>query len=257
MPDMERDMEENKDGVEKNVLSKSENFEPGAARYGNFINYYSFNSVSKRLGVIPSDLLLQLNLIHQPALCLDIGCNSGELTLGLYSHLTSAYQEKPDLRILGIDLDDVLIERCKESNEFANHITYKTVNVMDESCLMLLIAHLQQFNRSEFDLITCFSTTMWIHLNHGDDGFSQFLKTISGITKYLLLEPQEWKCYKAAVRRMTRLNKEVFAIKKLKIKDVVQHISTFLRTDCNMDFVSCFGETSWGRKMYLYKKVNL
>ena len=62
---------------DQQCISESTVFEPGAARFGNFINYYSFNSVSKRLNVIPSDLLVQLKLSDQPIVCLDIGCNTG------------------------------------------------------------------------------------------------------------------------------------------------------------------------------------
>jgi len=190
---------------------------------------------------------------EEPVLCLDIGCNSGDLTTGLYSHLISAFEEKPDLYILGIDLDDVLITRSKESNIYSNHITFETLNIMEENATIKLASFLQKYGRNEFDIISCFSTTMWIHLNYGDDGLKKFLKTVASITKYLLLEPQEWKCYKAAVRRMTRLNREVFAIKKLKINDIITFLTTFLDTQCNMELQTCYGETSWGRKMHLFK----
>ena len=52
-------------------------FAPGSARYGNFINYYSFNSVSERLKVIPHDLLSKLKILDEIILVLDVGCNSG------------------------------------------------------------------------------------------------------------------------------------------------------------------------------------
>jgi hypothetical protein len=44
------------------------------------------------------------------------------------------------------------------------------------------------------------SVTMWIHLNHGDDGLSRFLEVVASYTHYLLLEPQPWKCYQTAAR---------------------------------------------------------
>ncbi|KFM72901.1 putative methyltransferase BCDIN3D, partial [Stegodyphus mimosarum] len=231
----------------------SEKFEPGAARFGNFINYYSFNSVSKRLEAIPSDLLSQLQLNIHPVVCLDIGCNSGDLTVGLYSHLTSNI-DGTKMHVLGIDLDDVLITRCNESNQYPEFVTYQQIDIMDANSTAQLTAFLEKYNRTEFDLITCFSTTMWIHLNYGDSGLNNFLKTVSNITKFLLLEPQEWKCYKAAVRRMTRLNREAFAIKKLQVKEITGHITKFLQSECNMKFHACFGETSWGRSLYLFQK---
>lgn len=62
---------------EDNSINGNKLFEPGAARFGNFINYYTFNSVSKRLNVIPSDFISHLQRNTNSILCLDIGCNSG------------------------------------------------------------------------------------------------------------------------------------------------------------------------------------
>ena len=54
--------------------------DPGAARQGNFINYYSFNPAENRVKHLPLDLL-QSNLEPRSSdgsiLCLDIGSNSG------------------------------------------------------------------------------------------------------------------------------------------------------------------------------------
>lgn len=56
--------------------------DPGAAPYGNFINYYSFNPPENRLSLIPASLLQDLGYRdeHQPTLILDVGCNSGVRT---------------------------------------------------------------------------------------------------------------------------------------------------------------------------------
>ena len=54
---------------------------PGAAPYGNFINYYSFNPPNRRLQFIPRDLtsrMLNDRIRHDGEVTvLDIGCNSG------------------------------------------------------------------------------------------------------------------------------------------------------------------------------------
>ena len=53
--------------------------DPGAARLGNFINYYQFNPAENRIAHLPTDLLrqhLKLDIDRRPV-CLDIGCNSG------------------------------------------------------------------------------------------------------------------------------------------------------------------------------------
>jgi hypothetical protein len=64
-------------------MSEENKTEPGAARWGNFINYYQFNPSEKRLCHLPKDLLTKLvpksddQKTEEPILCLDIGCNSG------------------------------------------------------------------------------------------------------------------------------------------------------------------------------------
>jgi hypothetical protein len=44
---------------------------------------------------------------------------------------------------------------------------------------------------------------MWIHLNHGDEGLTKFLEVVASYSKYILLEPQPWKCYQTAARSST------------------------------------------------------
>ena len=56
--------------------------DPGAARKGNFINYYQFNPPENRLKHIPADLLSRHLLDEKDAsssslVALDVGCNTG------------------------------------------------------------------------------------------------------------------------------------------------------------------------------------
>ena len=53
--------------------------EPGTARFGNFINYYSFNPAQKRTSLLPDDLLMSENITDEKKIAhvLDVGCNSG------------------------------------------------------------------------------------------------------------------------------------------------------------------------------------
>ena len=55
--------------------------QPGTARYGNFINYYSFNPPESRIGLIPKDLLNTVcDFSHTRSeiiSVLDVGCNAG------------------------------------------------------------------------------------------------------------------------------------------------------------------------------------
>lgn len=51
--------------------------DPGAAPFGNFINYYTFNPPENRLNLIPATLLRDLDYNGDTTLILDVGCNSG------------------------------------------------------------------------------------------------------------------------------------------------------------------------------------
>lgn len=54
--------------------------DPGAARQGNFINYYQFNPPSERLLLLFPDKLfnqLEITTKDDSLVCLDVGCNSG------------------------------------------------------------------------------------------------------------------------------------------------------------------------------------
>lgn len=54
-------------------------------------------------------------------------------------------------------------------------------------------------------LMSLFSMTMWMHLHHGDEGLGTFLTRCCARTRCLLVEPQPWKCYKSAKRRLKSL----------------------------------------------------
>ena len=64
--------------MEENDVNQDEKEtkDPGAARFGNFINYYSFNPPENRLKSIPDNLLTLIDS-DSPICILDIGCNAG------------------------------------------------------------------------------------------------------------------------------------------------------------------------------------
>ena len=55
---------------------------------------------------------------------------------------------------------------------------------------------LSKCGAKSFDLVMCFSVTMWIHLNRGDKGLAEFLGLCCSLSRNVLVEPQPWKCYK-------------------------------------------------------------
>ncbi|GMF11696.1 unnamed protein product [Phytophthora lilii] len=107
------------------------------------------------------------------------------------------------LMVLGVDIDEVLIERAAKKPVQLTEggaVQFRHVDVMTSKFSKEIAPFLELSKRStaerKFDLITCFSVTMWIHLNNGDDGLWKFLETVSDMTEHLIIEPQTWKCYR-------------------------------------------------------------
>ncbi|KAM9813437.1 pre-miRNA 5'-monophosphate methyltransferase [Neosynchiropus ocellatus] len=225
----------------------------GAAPYGNFINYYTFNEPKNRLSLIPQTLLRDLGCVgNSQTLLLDVGCNSGELSIALYRHLL----QEPDkeVQLLGFDLDETLIEQARRSNPLPGSITFIPLDVTGD-CAQLR-DYLAQRGCSRFHLTVCLAVTMWVHLNHGDSGLLQLLSRLADISQNLLLEAQPWKCYRSAARRLRKLGRADFDhFKTLSIKgDISQRATEYLEGQCDMELVHNFGSTTWDRRLLLFRK---
>lgn len=240
--------------------------DPGAVRHGNFINYYKFHGAQDRLNSIPKDIVrdhLQ-SLISAPSdvlFALDLGCNSGEITQGLRHLLCDLKLTDPEnVRVLGVDIDPALIQRAREDNLHPTTVQYESADLMEalaSSSRQLLLQFINP--RSAFHLVTCLSITMWIHLNNGDEGLRNFLKHTAQISEILIVEPQRWKSYKDAVRRMKRGAGEENAFpqfKSLKWRETIEEdIHNFLESsECKMKLVYKSSPSSWGRSISVYVK---
>ncbi|XP_049589781.1 pre-miRNA 5'-monophosphate methyltransferase isoform X1 [Syngnathus scovelli] len=229
--------------------------DPGAAPYGNFINYYSFNPPENRLSLIPRTLLRDLgyNDSRQTTLLLDVGCNSGELSVALYKHLVET-PSRTNVHLLGVDLDETLIRRAKENNTLQEGVTFAPLDITG-NCVPLR-EHLARHGCSVFHLTLCLAVTMWVHLNHGDAGLLQLLSRLATFSRHLLLEAQPWKCYRSAARRLRKLGRSDFDhFKSLNVRgDMSEHAREHLEKHCDMEMVRSFGSTTWDRKLLLFKR---
>uniref|UniRef100_A0A1B6KR85 RNA methyltransferase n=1 Tax=Graphocephala atropunctata TaxID=36148 RepID=A0A1B6KR85_9HEMI len=228
----------------------------GSARYGNFNNYYNFHPVENRVRLLPK-YMNYVNKDQGNVVCLDVGCNTGDLTQALQKHVTKNFksnEEDVNCQILAIDLDQDLIAKATAANE-NEKISFFCVDILTNDFQQLCSSFLEQHKRKTFDIVFCFSVTMWIHINYGDEGLKQFLVRLSEIADLLVVEPQPWKCYGRAVRRTKRANSEPFAeYSGLKIrKDVESFIDNFLIKECNLVRVLQSAPTSWGRQVNFYK----
>ena len=171
-------------------------------RFGNFPNYYAFHQVEDRLDLL-SDVLLStwLSSIKPGSTfnVIDVGCNDGTLTRTLHHKLLAAAPPSVLVRTMGLELDPLLVDRARDhcASELSDgSMSFEAGDATDES---LVAASTKAFLGSShrFDLVTCFSTTMWIHVNHGDEKFKGFLNHMAALSTRLIVEPQPWRCYRA------------------------------------------------------------
>lgn len=155
---------------------------------------------------------------------------------------------------LAVDIDPILIKRAQEMFK-SDSICFKCLDIMDTFQTNNICNYLESKSIKKFNVSFCFSVTMWIHLNHGDNGLKQFLKYIASISEVLIIEPQPWKCYKTAVKRMKQQKFTFPHFSKLNIKqDVEQQIEKYLIHECNLTKINESGKTTWERKMLVFKQ---
>ncbi|XP_021733878.1 probable RNA methyltransferase At5g51130 [Chenopodium quinoa] len=211
-------------GVVKNKKKNKE-----VAPFGNCRNYYGYR-VGHDVEEDPRFKVLKKEWF-QGKDCLDIGCNSGLITINI--------AKKFDCRtILGIDIDNNRIKdawwrlrkmvreektgngcvgssktRVKGVNESECAETCSTSTKDDETDTLSVdrnLLDIVSFRCENFvlswvslplennDTILCLSVTKWVHLNWGDEGlislFAKFWRLLhpGGI---LVLEPQPWESY--------------------------------------------------------------
>ena len=97
---------------------------------------------------------------------------------------TNDHIDKSDtfLRGTGIDASKVSVKE--------NHPHAQPLNVSPEISSEIIN---NECGRMRFNLVTIFSTTMWIHIHAGDDGLAIFLRRACDLTDMLLIEPQPSK----------------------------------------------------------------
>jgi hypothetical protein len=138
----------------------------------------------------------------------DLGCNEGDLSLEMSQLLASIYTESSDMRrhvqMVGLDIDPELITRAQskfhrrtESN--GNNCAFYVCNLLDEQDHMSrcksFLNEKSSSTQLRFDLMSIFSTTMWLHIHAGDEGLKQFIKRCCDLSDMILIEPQPSKWY--------------------------------------------------------------
>jgi hypothetical protein len=105
--------------------------------------------------------------------------------------------KSPDLvRILAVEKDPSLVRKASALFSSSPGIVCLECDVVDgESVEAVLSNFTSRYDADCFDLVTCFSVLMWIHLNHDDEGLERAVKLLCGRAENLIVEVQPWKSY--------------------------------------------------------------
>ncbi|XP_034131289.1 probable RNA methyltransferase CG1239 isoform X2 [Drosophila guanche] len=165
--------------------------------YGNYKHYYGKRILDKDFHDIRLDVLATQPELFRDKQLLDIGCNSG--------HLSIEIAKKFDAKsLVGLDIDRGLVKDAQTTisslkrlaapgSRFPYNVKFVHGNyVLDDDVLL-------EIECPQFDVILCLSVTKWIHLNFCDAGLKQafrrmFLQLRPG--GKLILEPQSFDGYK-------------------------------------------------------------
>ena len=206
--------------------------------YGNFPNYYRFNPPKERIKILNQSFWKSIVQKKNNLTVLDVGCHNGTLTHLIRQSILSAGAQK--VEIFGIDIDPYLIEEAK--NYFKDCFFEVNNFVLDD----------MPFNLQKFDLITCFGTTMWIHLNYGDHGLWKFLvKLRDSALLCVIIEPQQWRSYQNALIRLRKskisIPESFRSIQITKNKNVKLFIDHIMQKKFPQKCI--LGKTNWQRSI--------
>lgn len=97
---------------------------------------------------------------------------------------------------------------------------------------------------------------MWIHINNGDEELIKLLHFLKDNTRSLIIEPQPWKCYKNAQRRLKRSGKDFELYELLKIRENVDKVIEEILSTKSHKKVYESPTSSWNRKIQSYHLKN-
>ncbi|OIW09998.1 hypothetical protein TanjilG_32738 [Lupinus angustifolius] len=202
--------------------------------YGNYKSYYGYR-IGQGTDEDPRMKVFRKEWFEGKE-CLDIGCNSGIITIQIA-------QKFGCRSILGIDIDSDRVEdaywnlrktvRTKSagdkpvktsklkdqdsadnlekngtisSNEDTKEISKEPSSLEQSDLINIVSFKRENFVQSrhppgkQYDTIVCLSVSKWIHLNWGDDGLITLFVEIWNLLRpggIFVLEPQPWKSYES------------------------------------------------------------
>lgn len=172
--------------------------------------------------------------------------------------LLSSSRKGASAHMLGIDLDPQLVERAVEKCSSPT-VEFRRLNAVTDvqEREALWSSYLAARGRKRFHIAFCFSTTMWVHLNHGDSGLESLLASLCQWADNVVIEPQPWKCYRSAARRLRRAGKPPFPHFDSLVhrSSVLDHIDHVMRHQLSMVLHAHLGDSEWLRPVRWYRHV--
>ncbi|XP_001359046.2 probable RNA methyltransferase CG1239 isoform X1 [Drosophila pseudoobscura] len=165
--------------------------------YGNYKHYYGKRILDKDFHDIRLDVLGTQPELFRDKQLLDIGCNSGHLSIEICKKFNAK-------SLVGLDIDRGLVKDAQMTISSLKHLTppgsrfpynVKFLHgnyVLDDDVLL-------EIERPQFDVILCLSVTKWIHLNFCDAGLKQAFRRMFLQLRpdgKLILEPQSFDGYR-------------------------------------------------------------
>lgn len=257
------------EAVEGNADNHDNYIDQSAHLLGNYHKYYTFHSAECRIDLLQQkSLFLDLwKSLGSPAVfnLMDIGCNEGDLSIALWQLIRSELPPEVQCRVVGVDLDQALIDLGKSKAVLHNgdcsphsaKVIFDCVDFTKPDQIDALRLNLQaNHGIEELHLITVFSTTMWIHINVGDDGLRHFFSSAKSFLApkgVLLVEPQPGRCYTHAAKRCRKLGLEsppfLHVVDRTKADELITKI---LRDEQGLPCLDFIGKEVWGRSIYLF-----
>jgi hypothetical protein len=241
-------------------------------RHGNFPNYYAFNPPSNRL-VVMKEILEHVTRTntknrhskskeHVFSYC-DVGCNEGDLTM----EVAKAIMQKSSphlthISVRGVDLDRRLVERANQKFQQSNDPNHNHNPNMSVEFVTADVCSLEELNEhipNDLNLLSLFSTTMWLHIHVGDDGFRKLLESMCEKSNdFILIEPQASKSYRSASVRLRKqgLGALDVSTERLKLRArIEEEIDKILSDNHFVKVDITTNRTEWNRSIRLYERI--
>lgn len=190
------------------VFPSSLTFFFSVASHGNYHGYYGYRwgqdgEEDSRLAA------LRPQWFDSQTRVLDIGCNSGQISLAVGQRFGPA-------SVVGIDIDVSLV-KAAQKNAGRSRSGVNTTFLHGDFLV------LDGFEDGSFDVVLCLSVVKWMHLNGGDDAVLKLFRKVFSILRKggkFVFEPQPWKSYKSNAKVTPRVL-EIYKTLKLRPDDFI------------------------------------